>query len=143
VATGQGGGDAGEGVADDGVVSAGAEQDANGGGVPVEVAEVGVDPGDVEPELAGVFGLESAEFELDDEESGLDPVEEQQIDVEVVAVDGEVVLPPDEGEAVAELEQKLLHLVDQGGLKVAFGYGAGDVEEIQDVGVAGQLLREL
>jgi len=34
------------------------------------VAEVGVDPGDVEAELAGVFGFEAADLELDDEEAG-------------------------------------------------------------------------
>ena len=68
------------------------------------VAQVLIDPGDVEPELAGVLGLEAAYFQLDHHEAGLSPVEEQQVDVEVVAVDLEVVLTADEGEAVAELE---------------------------------------
>ena len=97
-------GGAGEAVPDDVVVAAGAEQDADGGGVAVLVAEVVVDPGDVEPELAGVLGLEAADLELDHDEAGLGPVKEQQVDVEVVAVDLEVVLPADEGEAVAKLE---------------------------------------
>jgi len=54
-----------------------------------------------------------------------------------------VVLPADESEAVAELEQERLEPRDQGVLEVAFGGGLGEVEEVQDVGVAGELLGEL
>jgi len=50
-------GGVGEAVPDDVVVAAGAEQDADGGGVAVLVAQVVVDPGDVEPKLAGVLSL--------------------------------------------------------------------------------------
>jgi len=58
--------------------------------VPVRDPQVLVHPGDVETELAGVLGSEASDLELDDE-AGLGPVEEQQVDVEVVAVDLEVV----------------------------------------------------
>jgi len=61
-------GGVGQGVADDVVVAAGAQQDPDGGGVPVVVAQVLVDPGDVEAELAGVLGLEAADLELEDDE---------------------------------------------------------------------------
>jgi len=62
--------------------------------------------------------------------------------VKVVAVDGDVVLAADEGEAVAELEEEVLEPVHQRGLEVAFRDAAGEVEEVQDVGVAGELLGE-
>jgi len=117
--------------------------DADGGGVAVLATQVALDPGEVEPELAGVLRLEAAYLELDHDEAGLGPVEEQQVDVEVVAVDFEVVLPADEREAVAELEQERLEPRDQGVLEVTFGGGLGEVEEVQDVGVAGELLGEL
>jgi len=118
-------------------------RDADGGGVAVLVTQVVLDPGEVEPELAGVLRLEAADLEFDHDEAGLGPVEEQQVDVEVVAVDLEVVLPANEREAVAELEQERLEPRDQGVLEVAFGGGLGEVEEVQDVGVAGELLGEL
>jgi len=86
---------------------------------------------------------EPADLELDDDEAGLRPVEKQQVDVEVVAVDGEVVLPGDEREPVAELEQERLQPLDQSRLEVPFGGRTGQVEEVQNVGIAGQLLRQL
>ncbi len=46
-------------------------------------------------------------------------------------------------EAVAELEQERLTPVDQGSLEFAFGVGLGEVEEVQHVGVVGQLVVEL
>lgn len=54
-----------------------------------------------------------------------------------------MVLAGDEGEAVPELEQEGLQPVDQRDLEVAFGDRAGEVEEVQDVGVAGELLGQL
>ena len=68
----------------------------------------------------------TADLEFDDDEAGLGPVEEQQVDVAVVGVDLEVVLPADEREAVAELEQERLKPVDQGALELAFGGGLGE-----------------
>ncbi len=50
--------------------------------------------------------MKAADVELDGDEAGLGPVEEE-VDVEVVAVDFEVVLAPDEGDAVAELEEEV------------------------------------
>jgi hypothetical protein len=48
--------------------------------VLVVVAQVVVDPGHVEAELADVLGFEPADLQFDDDEAGLDPVEEQQVD---------------------------------------------------------------
>ena len=63
--------------------------------------------------------------------------------MELIAVDLEAVLAADEGETVAELEQKRLQLVHQGGLEVAFGDRLGQVEEVQQVGIADHRLGQL
>lgn len=81
---------------------------ARTGGVAPEHAQVLIDPADVEAELADVFGGEGADLELDDDEAGLGPVEEEQVDVEVVAADLELLLPADEGGAVTEFEEEVL-----------------------------------
>jgi len=107
------------------------------GVVPVGLAQVGVHPGDVEAELAGVLRLERADLQLDHHEPGLRPVEEQQVEVEIVAVHGEVVLAADESESVAEFEQEGLQPFGQGGFQVPFGDRAGQVEEVQHVGGRG------
>jgi hypothetical protein len=44
---------------------------------------------------------------------------------------------------VAELEQEVVQPVDQRPFQVALGDRAGEVEEVQDVGIPGQLLGEL
>ncbi|MGW5151853.1 hypothetical protein [Rhodococcus koreensis] len=66
--------------------------------------EVFVGSGGMEAGVAGVFGLELPGLEFDRHDPGLGPVEDQQVDVGVVVVGGEVVLPADEGEAVTEIE---------------------------------------
>ena len=106
-------------------------------------AQVVVDPGDVEAEFADVFRLEAPDFQLDDDEARLGPVEEEEIDVEVVAADFEVVLTAREGEAVAELEQEAFQASHQRRFEFSLGDAAGQIEEVEDVGVADQLLGEI
>ncbi len=57
----------------------------------------------------------TANFEFNDDEVQLRPVKEQQVDVEGVAVDSEMVVPANDGEPVAELEQEGLQPRDQSG----------------------------
>jgi len=85
------------------------------------VAQVLIDPGDVEAELAGELRFELADLELNDDVPHLRDVEEQQVDVEVVPADVEVDLLPDEGEAGAELEEGVAEPDHQGLLEVALG----------------------
>jgi len=54
-----------------------------------------------------------------------------------------VVVAADESESVAEFEQEGLQPAGQGSFQVPFGDRAGQVEEVQHVGVAGQLLGQL
>ena len=99
-----------------------------------------VDEGDVEVELAGVFRLELARLELDNHIAGLLDVEEKQIHVEVIAVDVEVDLAADEGEAGAEFAEGFGDPAGQGVLEVAFGDFPGEAEEFEVVGIFGDLL---
>lgn len=102
-----------------------------------------VDDVAVEVQLAGVLGLELALLQVDDDERAQPQVVEQQVDVEILVADVEAVLPADEGEALAELEQELLQMTDELGFEFAFLEWLGDGEEIEDVGVFERLLREV
>lgn len=65
-----------EGVAHHSVVAFRAEQDPDGRGVAVRFAQLVVDQGDVEAELAGVLRLEGSDLELDDDVAQLVGVED-------------------------------------------------------------------
>jgi hypothetical protein len=78
-----------------------------------------VDEGDVEVELSGVFGLELAGLELNDDVAGMFDVEEKQVHVEIVPVDIKVDLPAHEGEPRAELAEGFGDPAGQGILQVA------------------------
>lgn len=100
-----------------------------------------IDNCDAEPELAGVFWSELSGLEFDNDVSELFDVKEQQVDEEVVAV--EVDLAADAGETSAELA----HGVDDPFNETAFRFPLGDVaiegEDVQDLRVFSDLLREL
>jgi hypothetical protein len=70
-------------------------------------------------------------------------VEHEEVDEELVAVDIEAPLPPDEREAGAELEQEPFDLSDEGVLEVALGGVAGQGQELEAVRVLDQLLHQL
>lgn len=106
-------------------------------------AQAVLDQGDVELQLPGAFGFELAGLELDDEVPQLLDVEEQQVGIEVLATDVEVDLPSHEGESWAEFPQRIDDPVGQGFLELAFGDLAGQVQEIKDQRVLGDLLGQL
>ena len=95
----------------------------------------------VEVHLAGVLGLEGAFLQVDDHEAAQAQVVEQQVDVEVLLADVEVILPPDEGEALAEFQQELLQVGQQAGFQFALVEGLFEREEVEDVGVFEGLAR--
>ena len=109
-----------EAVADAAVVLTAADQDPDGLVVVVASEDV-VDECDIEVKLAGVFGLEFAGLEFDDDVAGLVDVEEEQVEVEIVDVDVEVDLAADEGETGAELAEGFGDSAGQGVFEVAFG----------------------
>jgi hypothetical protein len=63
-------------------------------------------------------------------------VEEQQVEVEIVLADAHALLPGDEGEAAAQLQQHALDLAQDGALEVAFAVGALEPEQVEQVGIA-------
>ena len=81
-----GGRGAAQAVADATVVLGVADQDADGFVVVFPAQQV-IDESDVEVEFAGVLGLEFSGLEFDDHIAELFDMEEEQIDVIVIAVD--------------------------------------------------------
>ncbi|HEY0691646.1 MAG TPA: hypothetical protein VGD71_21715, partial [Kribbella sp.] len=94
-----------QGVADGGLVAAGAQEDPDSGGVNGEIAQFVVDHGHVEAELTGVGRLKLADLQLHDHVGECLGVKEEQVHRELVAVDVEGDLTAEECEAATELGQ--------------------------------------
>ncbi|GAA3128187.1 hypothetical protein GCM10020255_003240 [Rhodococcus baikonurensis] len=84
----------------------------------VLVAEVVVDPRNIEAELPDILRLKPAYLQLDDNEPRLHPVEEQQVDIEILITDLEMVLTPNKSEPVSQFEEELLQPTHQRGLQL-------------------------
>src|SRR5579863_3923852 len=97
--------------------------------------ELGIDGGQVEVHLPGVLGLELAGLELDDDEAAEPQMEEEQVDVEVIAPNFEVHLAAHEREADAELEEKVAHVLEQPLLEVPLLRVGAQREEVEYVGI--------
>ena len=69
---------------------------------------VAIEPAQVELHLAFVLGLEGADFQVDGDEPAELAVVEDEVDVEVFAVDLQALLARHEAEAAAELEDERL-----------------------------------
>ena len=80
--------------------------------VPVEEVHVHL-------HLPQVLVGELAELEVNEHEAAQQPVVKHEVDVEVVAVEGDALLPGHEAEALAQLQQERLQVVDDGLLQVA------------------------
>ncbi|QDV46248.1 hypothetical protein Enr13x_73370 [Stieleria neptunia] len=68
---------------------------------------------------------------------------EQQVDAVLVAVDGNFVLPADEGKTGAQFEQKFSQVLDQAVLQFPFVVPLSQGQEIKVVRVAEQLPGEI
>jgi hypothetical protein len=69
---------------------------------------VAIEPAEIELHLAHIGRLEIADFQFDDDQPPQTPVVEEQIEVVVVAIQRDPLLPLDEGEAGAELQEERL-----------------------------------
>ena len=125
-----------DGVADDGVVFVGTEDDAEGGVVVWGALEV-VEEADLHVHLADVSVGELLGFEINEDEALQQVVVEDQIDVEVAGFRADAELASDEGEAFAQLHEEVAQTSDEGIFEFAFGgMGVlGEAEEFEDVGV--------
>ena len=106
-----------QGKLDFNIVLLGAENDPDRGRV-VRRALLLVEEVQVEVHLAGVLRLEGADLEVEGDEGLQEPVVEKRVDEILLAADGEPMLPPNEAEAVAQLEYERLERVDQTVLKL-------------------------
>ena len=135
---GHGGAGAAQCVTDGVVVSVAADEYAHRWcmGFPAEFV---VNEGDVEAELAGVLGLEFPCFQFDDYVPQLLDVEEQQVEIEVVSCDIEVDLASHECETCAQFSEGVDDAVHERLFQVAFGCVLGQFQEVEHVGVFGDL----
>jgi hypothetical protein len=68
---------------------------------------------------------------------------EEQVDIEVFVADIEPVLPPDEGESLAEFEQEFLRVADEFSLELAFLERLGQSEKFEYVEIFERVLDEV
>ena len=99
--------------------------------------------GEVEVHLAGGFGREVARFQVHHEEAAEMQVVKEKVEVEVLPADFEMHLPTDEGKAGAEFEEKFFDVRHQALLDGALVGVVPEIEEVEDVGIFGDLLREV
>ena len=80
-------------------------------------------PSKIELHLTLVRGLESFELEFDHDESTELSVVEEEVNVEVLPIDHQPLLPSDERKTHAEFEDELLHLPEHGCFEVFLAIG--------------------
>ena len=80
-------------------------------------------------------GLEGLQLQLDGDQPAQVAVEEEQVEVKIVLADAHALLPGDEGEASAQLQQDALDLAQDGALEVALAVGAFQSQKIEEIGI--------
>lgn len=95
-------------------------------------ALVTVEPPQVELHLALETGVELPDLELDSDQASQRAAEEQQVQVEVIAIDGHSLLAGDEGEALADLEQERLDVAQDRGLQILLQVAVVEAEGVED-----------
>lgn len=68
---------------------------------------------------------------------------EEQVDVEVLAADGERILAAQQGEAGAHLQQQIAHMGEQAALQVPLVRFVSESQEVEIVRIFEQLLGEV
>ncbi len=113
----RGGQGAAEGVLDHFVVFAGAQEHADRWTF-VRLADVAVEGFQIELQLAQMLGLELTELELDGDQAGEAPMEEQQVEREVATADMQGHFAANEAEVAAQLGQKAAEVAKQALMQV-------------------------
>ena len=93
--------------------------------------------------LAQVLVGQVADLEVDEHEAAGEAVVEDEVDEEVLALQRDPLLPGHEGEPLAQLQEELLELVDEGLLQVRLqeAFILPQAGEFQDVGILDQVSR--
>ena len=128
------------GVADEGVVLVGAEDDAEGGVVVRAAFEV-IEQADIHVHLADVGVGELAGFEIEQDEAFQEVVVEDEIHIEMARLGADADLAADEGEAFAEFHEEIPQAEREGIFQRAFAIRRGfrEAEKFEDVGVLNEL----
>jgi hypothetical protein len=69
--------------------------------------------GEIEVQLAGVFGPKRPHLQIDDDEATQPIMIEEEVDIEIVATHFQVILTADEGEADSEFQKKLTNVIEK------------------------------
>ena len=83
---------------------------------------------------------EPADLQIDDQQAFETAVEEEQIDAKPCVVQPQPALAADEGEVVAQLQQEVGQVLDEGIFQLGFGVLVLEVQELQHEGVFDSLL---
>jgi hypothetical protein len=104
-------------VARDRLVLLGAEDEADGRTVAFR-ASLAIEETDIAVHLTDVLVGKLAELEVDQQVALEDDVVEDEVDIEMLVLEREALLPRNEGEAFADLEQEMLQLLEDRALEV-------------------------
>ena len=96
---------------------------------------IAVEPAKVKLHLPLVRGLELADLQFHRHQSPQPAMEEQQIEVKILAVDDHAFLALDEGEAPAQLQNEALQFPQDGSFQVCFQETVVQPKHIQQIGV--------
>lgn len=128
------------GVFDEQLVLVAAEDDADRRVVAIAVFLAG-EVAQIQVHLTDVVGLHVVDLQINEDEAAQDALVKDQINLVVRVVQRNAVLPPDEGETLAEFEQELLEVVAKNRFELGFRYliRLGDFQELEDVRLAQQV----
>lgn len=102
-------------------------------------AELVVHERDVETKFAGILRLELFRFEFDDDVAQLLNMKEEQIEIKVIPSNVEMYLAADETEPSFKLAESAHDPVHQCLFQIAFGRVFGQIQNVEDVRVFGDL----
>ena len=128
------------GVFDEQFVLVPGEDDADGRVVALGVL-LGGEVAEIHVHLADVVVFDVVDFQIDEDKIAQDAVVENKIDPVMGVVEGDAVLPADEGETFAKFEEEGLEVIAETGFQVRLRnlVRLGDFQELEDVGIAEQV----
>ena len=129
-----------KGILDNGAVLSLAEDDADGGILPL-LPHLAVERSQIELHLADKLRLELTHLELDGDQALQPSMEEQKVDEELAAVHLQPVLAPNKGEKAAHGAQELFDATHQRALQLTLGMLLPEFEKVKGVFILDGQLR--
>lgn len=121
------------GVACDGFIFLGAENEADGGVVAFDFEEILVEA-DIAVHLPDILMGELADFEVDQDKAFQEVVVKDEVHIEFIILEDDTLLACDEGEAASHFEKEGLEIFHDGLLEIGFmeAGAVGETEKFQD-----------